>query len=576
MRLRQLTRTANFRLAAAYALLFSVSVIVLGALVFVWTKSAFEDQARVRIESEADALENAYHEGGMASLVDAIKSRQRGRVVRGLVYGVVDRNAGSTFGDIENPPTSIGWSTVVGPPDGDEAPGELEQITVLTVELEDGVWLSIGDDLGRIDQLGEAMIETFGFVLLLTVAMAIVGGLYISDRFLARISAITQTAEAIINGDIHNRIPRRAADDELDRLGATLNRMLDRIVALMDALRQVSSSIAHELRTPLSHLRQTLEVAQADAETGRVSAGSLARAIEETDGLLNTFAALLRIAQIESGTRKRGFREIDLSALLNSLVQTYETIAEDEGRCLSASIAPAVHVHGDAELIVQAVVNLIENAIRHTPSGSRISVSLAVDGALHRAQQRGLALHFIQRHRLAAAEQRVGLTARQVQHVQVVERRIAPPTRYQLLYERALAALARPGHHHGRHDLQALREARTDESGKGLHGVDDSHSHRGWRRRALLGSALPGAPGGSLRFPHVARDHQGPAFQRLNRPAGAWCGPGAWREAPRRQLSASRRPLAGLRGPSGRGRWPGPGNCRARRESPLAGRRRIR
>ena len=381
MRLRQLTKTANFRLAAAYALLFSVSVIVLGTVVFLRTTSAFEEQARARIESEAGALENAFHEGGMAELVDTIKSRQRGRVVRGLVYGIVDQKAGTTSGDLTDPPTSIGWSTLVGPPDGDEEPGELEQLTVLTIDLGDGVWLSIGDDFGRIAQLGEAMIETFGFVLLLTVALAIAGGLYISDRFLGRISAITGTAEAIINGDIHNRIPRRAADDELDRLGSTLNRMLDRIVSLMDALRQVSSSIAHELRTPLSHLRQTLEVAQADAEAGQVSGTFLTQAIEETDRLLNTFAALLRIAQIESGTRKQGFRELDLSAIAQSLVQTYETTAEDEGRHLSADIAPGILVHGDGELIVQAVVNLVENAIRHTAPGSHIRLTLAVEGA---------------------------------------------------------------------------------------------------------------------------------------------------------------------------------------------------
>ena len=379
MRLRQLTKTANFRLAAAYAALFSVSVVVLGAFVFLRTTTAFEEQARARIESEAGALENAFHEGGMTKLVDTIASRQRGRVVQGLVYGIVDEKAGTRSGDLSEAPTKSGWTKLYGPPDGDEDPGELEQLTVLTVGLDDGIWLSIGDDLGHIAQLGEAMIETFGFVLLLTLVLAIAGGLYISDRFLGRITAITQTAEAIIDGDIHKRIPRRAADDELDRLGATLNRMLDRIVSLMDALRQVSSSIAHELRTPLSHLRQTLEEVQADAQAGQASGLALARAVDETDGLLNTFAALLRIAQIESGTRRRGFRQVDLSALVNSLAQTYEMIAEDNGGSLSADVAAGITVHGDGELITQAIVNLVENAIRHTPPKSKVTVTLSAD-----------------------------------------------------------------------------------------------------------------------------------------------------------------------------------------------------
>lgn len=382
MHLRQLAKTANFRLAAAYAALFSASVVVLGAVVFLRTTSALEDQAKARIESEANGLQNAFIEGGLTELLSTIKARQRGRVAGGLVYAVFEQHGERVYGTLDDLPVQPGWTTAFGPPDGDEPSGELEKLTVFTVRLSDLYWVSIGDDFGRIEDFGNAVLETFAWMLALTLALAIAGGLFLSAKFLGRIGAITRTAEAIIDGDIHRRIPRRATNDDLDRLGATLNRMLDRIVALMDALRQVSSNIAHELRTPLSHVRQMLEVMRSEAQEHPEIGPGVERAVEETEALLNIFSALLRIAQIESGTRKQGFRDVDLSALVESIVQTYSAIAEEEGRTLRAEIGKNIHVNGDAELLVQMLVNLVENAIRHAPGGTHVHVSLTAAEAL--------------------------------------------------------------------------------------------------------------------------------------------------------------------------------------------------
>jgi signal transduction histidine kinase len=372
-----LLRTANFKLAAVYALLFGASVAVLAAVVYFRTTAEFERQARLRMEAEASALQSEYSSGGLTQLLGAIKDRQRGRDIGGLDYTVYNDARVRIFGTLERLPQGAGWTSILGPPDGDEPPGQLERLVVLTVPLSNGLWLSVGDDFGKFSQFGQVILETFGWMLLLTVVLAIVGGLALSVGFLWRVEAITRTAEAIIGGDIHRRIPRLGTSDELDRLASTLNRMLDRISALMDALRQVSNDIAHDLRTPLSHLRQTLEEARYKARDAKDYEAAVTSAIEETDAVLETFSALLRIAQIEAGTRKAAFRNLNLSAMAEAIVQTYSPIVEDAGKRLVTRIAPNVCVSGDAELLTQLLVNLVENAVRHTPAGTTIGVSLS-------------------------------------------------------------------------------------------------------------------------------------------------------------------------------------------------------
>jgi signal transduction histidine kinase len=223
-------------------------------------------------------------------------------------------------------------------------------------------------------------LRTFGWVILISLSLAVAGGLLLSSRFLKRIDAINRTAEAIIEGDIRQRIPRRAAPDDLDRLAATLNRMLDRTNDLMDSLRHVTSDIAHDLRTPLGRLRNLLEDAKATATTPAEFQVAAERAIAEVDGLLGTFSAILRIAQIESGSRRAGFKTLSLSALVQDVFESFADSAEDVGKSLHADIAPDVFLQGDHELLVQALVNLVENALVHSPQGTVVTLGLTRDG----------------------------------------------------------------------------------------------------------------------------------------------------------------------------------------------------
>ena len=197
---------------------------------------------------------------------------------------------------------------------------------------------------------------------------------------LRRVEAVGAASRAIMAGDLGARIPVGRRGDEFDRLAAQLNAMLDRIGELVEDVRQVTNDVAHDLRTPLARLRQRLETARRKAASVADYEAAADAAIAETDAVLATFTAMLRIAQIEAGTRRAGFAPVDLSGLLAGLAETYAAVAEDRGQSLRAAVEPGVVVTGDKELLAQLFANLIENALTHTPPGSRIEVALARDG----------------------------------------------------------------------------------------------------------------------------------------------------------------------------------------------------
>jgi signal transduction histidine kinase len=214
-----------------------------------------------------------------------------------------------------------------------------------------------------------------------SVILAIVGGLALSAGFLRRVESVNRTARQIMAGQLDSRVAVRDNGDELDRLAANLNGMLDRIQALMESLKQVSNDIAHDLRTPLARLRQNLEAAKLSATTVEEFRCSTDAAISETDSLLKRFSALLRIAQIESGARKAGFTSVDLSELFELVVSTFAPVAEDQGHRLNSEIEDDITISGDPDLLFQLATNLVENAIRHTPRGTDIEVRLKKAGS---------------------------------------------------------------------------------------------------------------------------------------------------------------------------------------------------
>jgi signal transduction histidine kinase len=357
-----------------YVALFIASAFALGMVVFFTARSALQQQIAARIEGETAVLRGEFCSGGLPRLLAVIAGR--GQAPGSLDYLVQDPHGQKLAGDMR-PITAPepGWITLSVAAQ-DEEGGQPERVRALVSDLGGGSLLAVGDDMSRIDDIEEAVATALAWAVGLAILLGIGGGTLLSRAFLGRVDAIARTAEAIIGGDLTHRVPVRDTGDDLDRLAGTLNRMLDRIGALMDSLRQVSSDVAHDLRTPLSRLYQLLEDARIHARSMGDYEAAIDGAVREAEGLLETFSALLRIAQVEGASPRAGFRDVDLSSVIEAVADAYMLDAEDAGHRLTAAVAPGIVMHGDQELLTQAAANLVENALRHTPQGTRIAVRL--------------------------------------------------------------------------------------------------------------------------------------------------------------------------------------------------------
>lgn len=381
----RLFRTLAFRLTALYVLLFAASVIVLFAIVWFATQRAMRDRVSSSVEREAVSLADELRATNAATAAFLIERRLR----RGHIgfYLLQDRNGRFIAGNITPIRPVVGQFTgrvhltAELEPTQPPAPGEVRDVLGFGILLSDGTFVLAADDVERVWSTHRASLTAFTTAGAISILLAIAGGLLLSRGFLRRIDAVNRTTAEIVAGRLSSRIPARADGNEIDELACNLNSMLDRIQGLMENLKQVLNDVAHDLRTPLSRLHQSLEIARNSASTVSEYRESITSAIHEVEQILETFSALLRIAQIESGSRKAGFARIDLSELLGFAAETFQPVAEDAEHRLSFSIEPGISMTGDRELLLQMATNLIENAIRHTPAGSSIDLTLKRDGA---------------------------------------------------------------------------------------------------------------------------------------------------------------------------------------------------
>ncbi len=362
-----MVRSTSLRLAALFTAAFALAVAVLGATTILAMRSALARQFDARIAAESDAVKADYDEGGIRGLIEEFGER-RGNPGE-LSFGL--QRAGQPIdGALARLATQPGWSTVRL-----NVSGRPRTLRVLAKDLPGGYRLLVADDIARMQALEQSVVLDFGLAFLAVIVIGGAGSFALSRAVQARLSAISRTAEAIIDGDLARRVPLSRADDEFSRLAQTINRMLDRIAVLMDSLRQGSSNIAHDLRTPLTRLRQRLERAAQGAEDPS-RRGEIESALHDVDAILATFAALLRIAEIEVGARRAAFRRLDLDALARTVAQDFAPAAEDCGRRLTLQSQGPVWIDGDAELLTQMIVNLVENALRHTPPGAQVRVAV--------------------------------------------------------------------------------------------------------------------------------------------------------------------------------------------------------
>jgi len=388
-----LLRSAAFRLAGLQAVIFAAIVISLFGVVW-WSVGAYVEQ-RVH-ETATDELRVLTHlfnttpVGGLQ--MDALD------VGQGEHFGLFDADGRHLDGEIRERPAEVGDIPVhilsAGP-----VPRRLH---VVEERLADGRGLYVGFDRSRADGLLLRLRRAFLAAVVTGVAAALLAGFVTARRYLRRVETIASVAGRIVEGEIENRLPVSSRRDEIDQLSAALNATWQRSEQLLEGMRQLSTDIAHELRTPLAHLRFRLEQARASIDARNPARGAMDRSIADVDHVLSVFGALLRIAQIQTRQRRAGFGTVDLSQLVGGVVADYRPLFEDEGRSLRVDIQPGIGMVGDRPLLVQLLVNLIENVLRHTPPGVPLTVRLvrAADAAKLSVEDAGPGIPSIQHEKV--------------------------------------------------------------------------------------------------------------------------------------------------------------------------------
>ena len=375
----RIIHTTSFKLSLLHAAAFALFSLVLFALV-TWRINGYTlDQIRSALATEVQSLLEEKDTGGQAELAREVDERSRKAESSSSYYLLQSAVGLRLAGNLQPLAPANGVHEIRVQPFDDERDivGAPTPALVSSVVLDDGSMLAVGRDLADFNDVNRRIAQTIIAAAALCAALAMAGGVLLSYRLAARIDAIVMTSETIMSGDLSRRVAHGQTSDEMDRLAITLNRMLDRIQALMETTQQVSSDIAHDLRTPLARLRQKLEGVlrkSADVQTLR---DVVSDAILDLDNTLETFSALLRIAEIEAESRQSGFRKVDISFLVEQLAETYAAVAEDAGHRLECEVACRVIVQGDRDLLTQMFANLVENAIRHCPDSTTITLRVA-------------------------------------------------------------------------------------------------------------------------------------------------------------------------------------------------------
>ncbi len=379
-------RSTAFRLTFAIFGFGAVGAGLVLGLVAVQVIKLADNQTRTAIAGEADFLFEQYQAGGLRrlGLVLAARSRAPG----GSIYLLTDAVGEPLVGNISQLPAGLSAGDNFGETRYLGLDGSARRRALARVyALPNGFRLLIGHDLGDRARIGAVMVRTLALSLLVFAALSALGGLYVARRVLRRIDAMNLSAGALMAGDMTERLPVSGSGDELDRLAIGLNQMLARIGGLLAGLREVSDNIAHDLRTPLTRLRNHAEEAlRIDGDSAAYRA-ALLRTIEESDGLIRVFDALLMIARAEAGADRSGLARVDLGEVVASVTELYEPLAEEKSSVLHVDCAPGLALQGRRELIGQALANLLDNALKYgasspgSPFASEIRVDARREGA---------------------------------------------------------------------------------------------------------------------------------------------------------------------------------------------------
>lgn len=361
----KLLRTSTFRLAALYLILFALSVSALLGYVYLNTAVLLERQTDETIKAEVQALADQYRMRGLRGIIETIERRSSDDT--GAVYLLANENGDRVAGNLTKlpdlPDDETSW--VEFPLEVDKGQNhERHMARAFHADLAGEFELVVGRDVEALRQFANIIRSTIYYSLAIALVLGLGGGLLMSRNFLRRVDAITEASRTIMDGNMSGRMPVQGSDDELDRLALALNEMLDQIESLMAAMKEVSSNVAHDLKTPLTRIKARVEAALRSNSENEYRA-ALESTVSDSDRLLETFNALLSIARAEAGQSRSGLVVIDAAAIIADVAELYEVMAEEEGGTLKSDVQPGLMVMGDRQLLAQALTNLIDNALKY-------------------------------------------------------------------------------------------------------------------------------------------------------------------------------------------------------------------
>lgn len=371
-------QSTSVRLSALYAGLVVTSFLLVGIVIWLAARHSAEKELRQDIELEFTAIRTELESEGLAATVAAIDARAEHPGA--LEYWFADGNGERLAGDFPELDGPGGWRFVTVEGEKKAGAGRREDMLVFTDTLPGGSRLSVGDDLRRARAVQNAVLRTLASVGTAAVLLCLVVGVLATRHALSRIKALSQTFEKVTGGDIAARFPAAGSTSDVEQIGVGVNRMLDRVEELVADIRRVSRDVAHDLRTPLTHLQQRLEQAKhAEDPSSRVAAieGAQQKAAE----ILRIFDAIVRLAEIEAGAGRHRFKTVDLAAIVERVVDAYRPDIEEADHAVEVTALESCTVLGDEDLLSQAIANLLENATRHTPAGTNIRLRVLSNGS---------------------------------------------------------------------------------------------------------------------------------------------------------------------------------------------------
>jgi len=377
---RDLLKRTPFRLAATFSLFFITTVLALFTVIYLVASARLVSDIRDRVRTNMDSLAVLDGDRTFDDLVTVVAEESQSVRDPDFIVELVDQNGKFLAGNVRGVPQSNHWMTLRrsdlnftmdrGEPN--------DEFLALWKPLAKGRLL-VGSDNSEVKQMKSFLLRLLAYGLLATSIPVILCAVYFARQTRHRIDAFVTPLAKVSQGHVAARVPISGLEDDIDQVASQVNGMLGNLQRLIENVNQSSSDIAHDLKKPLSRLRQRLDNARRKAETTAEFQTALEDALLDIDSITETFDALLRITQIEAGARKDRLTPVDLRVLLAEVHDVYDVVAEDAGDKLTyaADVASTANVRGDPELLVQLFANLVENAIRHCPSGTRIGLRLS-------------------------------------------------------------------------------------------------------------------------------------------------------------------------------------------------------